>query len=167
MEESILEFGIKRENEERRDGGFAIVFDPNTKKYACYKYPKSETLCFFGGGFNDNENEIDGSLRELTEESGFYDFLLVEKLGNCFVHYFNRNKQVNRSAMVTSILVVLNSSDKNNQSLEDHESDFELVFSEKDTILKSMLLNNQEKDYDHWIYFLEKADKRLKELGHL
>jgi hypothetical protein len=30
METEIPEFGIKRENEERRDGGCAIVFDPVT-----------------------------------------------------------------------------------------------------------------------------------------
>lgn len=30
----ILEFGIKRENEERRDGGCAVVFDPVSQKYA-------------------------------------------------------------------------------------------------------------------------------------
>lgn len=31
---SIPEFGIKRENEERRDGGCAVVFDPQNQKYA-------------------------------------------------------------------------------------------------------------------------------------
>ncbi len=29
----ILEFGIKRENEEQRDGGCAVVFDPVSQKY--------------------------------------------------------------------------------------------------------------------------------------
>ena len=28
----ILEFGIKRENEERRDGGSGVIFDPKTQK---------------------------------------------------------------------------------------------------------------------------------------
>ena len=32
--EGILEFGIKRENEERRDGGCSVVFNPETQKYA-------------------------------------------------------------------------------------------------------------------------------------
>lgn len=30
-EENIPEFGIKREGEERRDGGCAIAFDPKTQ----------------------------------------------------------------------------------------------------------------------------------------
>ena len=29
--EEILEFGIKREGEERRDGGCSVVFDPQTQ----------------------------------------------------------------------------------------------------------------------------------------
>ena len=35
--ENILEFGIKRENEERRDGGGAVIFDPETQKYGVYR----------------------------------------------------------------------------------------------------------------------------------
>ena len=30
----IPEFGLKRENEERRDGGCGVVFDPVTQRYA-------------------------------------------------------------------------------------------------------------------------------------
>ena len=37
----ILEFGIKRENEERRDGGCAVVFDPVSQKYAVYRNLKN------------------------------------------------------------------------------------------------------------------------------
>ena len=32
-EEYIPEFGIKRDNEERRDGGVAIVFDPKSSLF--------------------------------------------------------------------------------------------------------------------------------------
>ena len=34
---NIPEFGIKRENEERRDGGCAVVFDPTSQKSAAVK----------------------------------------------------------------------------------------------------------------------------------
>jgi hypothetical protein len=48
--EEILEFGIKRDNEERRDGGCCVVFHPEIKKYAVYKRPNSKVFGLFGGG---------------------------------------------------------------------------------------------------------------------
>jgi len=37
MNKNIPEFGTKRENEGRRDGGCAVVFDPASQKYAVNK----------------------------------------------------------------------------------------------------------------------------------
>ncbi|MEK7088899.1 MAG: hypothetical protein AAB913_02095 [Patescibacteria group bacterium] len=54
---SIPEFGIKRDNEERRDGGCAVVFDPQNQKYAVYRNLKNEMLGLYGGGFDENENK--------------------------------------------------------------------------------------------------------------
>lgn len=64
----MLEFGIKRENEERRDGGCAVVFDPQTQKYAVYHNLKNGLLGLYGGGFDEGEDEREGVLRELSEE---------------------------------------------------------------------------------------------------
>jgi len=65
-QENIPEFGIKRENEERRDGGCAVVFDPETQKYAVYKNLKNDRFGLYGGGFDKGEDEKDGVLRELV-----------------------------------------------------------------------------------------------------
>ena len=43
-ENSILEFGIKRENEERRDGGGVVIFDPETQKYVVYLEKSTKRL---------------------------------------------------------------------------------------------------------------------------
>ena len=75
--DKILEFGIKRDNEERRDGGCAVVFDPENQKYAVYKNERNGVLGFFGGGFDEGEDEKEGVLRELIEESGLTDFLYI------------------------------------------------------------------------------------------
>jgi 8-oxo-dGTP pyrophosphatase MutT (NUDIX family) len=165
-EEKILEFGIKRENEERRDGGCAVVFDPKTKKYVVYKHPRTNVVCLFGGGFNDGEDEEAGCLRELIEESGLVDFSYIEKIDKVYVHYFNTNKKVNRVAYATCILVILNSFKREKQKLEEHENDFEFILSSAEEILNNWESFNDNKDYDHWIYFLEKAIKRIKDLGH-
>ena len=165
-EEKILEFGIKRENEERRDGGCCVVFDPKTRKYAIYRHPKTNVLCLFGGGFNDGEDEKDGCIRELQEESGLTDFLYTEKIDRVYVHYFNKNKKINRVAYATCVLVILKSLKREETKLEEHESDFEFMLCSGDEILNSWRSFNQNKDYDHWIYFLDKAVKRIKELGY-
>ena len=47
--DDILEFGIKRDNEERRDGGCAVVFDPVNQKYAVGKLPDGNLWLFSGG----------------------------------------------------------------------------------------------------------------------
>ena len=164
-ENKILEFGIKRENEERRDGGCSVVFDPKTQKYAVYKNLKNGVLGLFGGGFDESENEEDGSLRELIEESGLIDFSHVEKIDKVLTHYFNSNKEVARVAYATCFLVILNSINTQQTKLEEHEN-FELVWANHNEILSSWKSRNHNKDYDHWVYFLEKAVKRAIELGH-
>lgn len=162
----ILEFGIKRENEERRDGGCSVVFDPETQRYAVYRHPKSKALCLFGGGFDEGEDDRDGCLRELKEESGLIDYLYIEKMDSVTTHYFNRVKEINRVAYTTCLLVILNSKKREETRPEEHEKNFEFLWTTSDEILESWKISNANKDYDHWIYFFNKATKRIKELGH-
>ena len=164
-EENILEFGIKRENEERRDGGCAVVFEPDMQKYAVYRNLKNGVLGLFGGGFDEGEDEQSGVLRELAEESGLNDYLYIEKVDKVFVHYHNSNKNVNRVAVASCFLVVLRSPRTQNTKLEEHER-FELVWADKDEIVDCWKSRNQNRDYDHWVYFMDKACKRLIELGY-
>ncbi len=161
----ILEFGIKRENEERRDGGCAVVFDPENDRYAVYHNLKTGIWGLYGGGFDEGEGEQEGVLRELTEESGFYDFLHIEKIEKVSVHYHNSNKNVDRVALATCFLIILKSSDLKPTQLEEHEK-FELIWANPEKILSSWKERNENKDYDHWIYFLQKAINRIKELGY-
>ena len=163
--EEILEFGIKREGEERRDGGCAIVFHPETQKYAVYKNLKNGHIGLYGGGFDEDEDERDGVLRELIEESGFVDFLHIERVDKVLTHYYNSNKEVARVAYATCFLVVLKSMSRQSTKLEAHEN-FELVWATPDEILSSWQSRNYNKDYDHWIYLLGKGVARLRELGH-
>lgn len=163
--EELLEFGIKRENEERRDGGCAVVFYPDTQKYAAYKNLKNGRIGLFGGGFDEEENEKDGVLRELVEESGLIDFLHVEKVDKVLTHYFNSNKEVARVAYATCFLVILKSSKIQQTKLEEHEN-FELMWVTNNEMLDNWKSQNENHDYDHWVYFLEKAVLKAKELGY-
>lgn len=164
-DEKILEFGIKRENEERRDGGCSVVFNPETQRYAVYRNLKNGILGLYGGGFNGGEDEREGVLRELMEESGLNDFLHIEKVDKILTHYFNRNKGINRVALATCFLVILKSTNLQPTKLEEHEK-FELVWATSDEIFSCWKAINQNKDYDHWFYFFKKAIPRAKELGY-
>jgi hypothetical protein len=162
----IKEFGIKRDNEERRDGGCAVVFDPASQKYAVYRNLKDDLLGLYGGGFNDeNESEQDGMLRELIEESGLYDFLHIEKIEKVLTHYYNSNKEINRVALATCFLVILKSTNLQPTKLEAHEN-FELKWVAPEEMLSNWKLRNNDKSYDHWFYFLEKSVNRAIKLGH-
>lgn len=165
MTETIPEFGLKRENEERRDGGCGIVFDPASQKYAVGEEHKSKLFRLFSGGVDPAEDIQEGVMREVVEESGLHDFLHIEKMAEAFTHYRNNLRNVNRVAKATCFLVILKSADLVPVKLEEHET-FDLVWATADEILSNWETRNENKDYDHWIYFMKKCVARAKELGY-
>ncbi len=165
METGIPEFGMKRENEERRDGGCAVVFDPASQKYAVGRQTADGFFRLFSGGVSADEDIQEGTLREVVEESGLHDFLHVEKIAEAFTHYRNNLRNVNRVAKATCFLVILKSADLVPVELEEHEK-FSLAWERADEILENWESRNQNKDYDHWIYFMGKSLARVKELGY-
>lgn len=162
---SIPEFGIKRQNEERRDGGCGVIFDPKTQKYAVGEKIEGGLLILFGGGVDSKEDILEGVKRELKEESGLYDFSHMENIGETLCHYFNNSKNVNRVAHATCFIFILQSRNLVPTKLEEHEK-FILVWKTPKEIFENWDARNKDKDYDHWIYFLEKAVARAKELGY-
>lgn len=163
---AIPEFGIQRENEERRDGGCAVVFDPETKLFAVGSHDNRKAYSLFSGGVEKGEEIQAGILREVNEESGLHDFLSVENLGEVITHYYNNRKDVNRVAHATGLLVVLKSRSLIPTKLEPHER-FELIWRDAADILGNWRACNQNEDYSHYIYFFEKALARLRELRYL
>lgn len=162
--ETIPEFGIKREHEERRDGGCGVVFDPQSQKYAVGQLEHGLYI-LFSGGVNPEENIKAAILREVTEESGLHDFLYVEQIAQAFTHYHNELKKVNRVAFATCFLAILKSTAQIEVKLEAHEK-FSLQWATAEEVIANWNTRNHSKDYDHWIYFLTKAAKRAIELGY-
>ncbi len=165
MENKIPEFGIKRENEERRDGGCAVVYDPVSKKYAIGKQTKDGLFRLFSGGVDAKEDIKEGVFREVREESGLHDFGHTELLAEAMTHYHNNLRNVNRVAKATCFLVILKSVALKLVELEEHEK-FTLAWATGAEILKNWEDRNENHDYDHWIYFLKKGMKRVKELSY-
>jgi 8-oxo-dGTP pyrophosphatase MutT (NUDIX family) len=164
-EYNIPEFGIKRENEERRDGGCAVVFDPDTQLYAVGDQITKGKYRLFSGGVSDKEDIQEGVMREVVEESGLCDFLYIEKIAEAFTHFHNILKNINRVGKATCFLVVLKSRKLVDTKLEEHEK-FILVWVKAEDIISSWKAHNENKDYDHWVYFFTKSVQRAKELGY-
>lgn len=165
MENDIPEFGIPRADEERRDGGCAIVFDPKSQRYAVGKQDDTGLFRLFSGGVDSGEDIKEGVLREVVEESGLHDFLYIEKIAEALSHYHNSLRNVNRMAHATCFLIVLKSTAMVEAQLEEHEK-FSLVWVTYQELLANWESMNEQKDYDHWIYFLHKAVVRARELGY-
>lgn len=163
--EEMLEFGIKKENEERRDGGCAIVFDPVSQKYAVGEERDSGLFRLFSGGVNPHEDIQTGVLREVVEESGLYDFSYIEKIATAWTHFYNSLRKVNRLALATCFLVILKSTDLHEVQLEEHET-LTLKWVSASEIFSNWEARNQNNDLDHWVYFLKKSLVRAKELGY-
>lgn len=164
-EENILEFGIKRENEERKDGGCGVVFDPQSQKYAVGINAKNGAFWLFSGGINPGENIQDAVLREVNEESGLHNFLYVEKIAKALCHYHNILKDLNRVAYATCFLIILKDKNLIPVKLEEHEK-LTLSWANPKEILSNWEGKNDSQGYDHWIYFLKKSVNRAIELGH-
>lgn len=159
------ETGITRENEEQRDGGCAVIFDPNTQKYAVANYPDG-MFRLYGGGVSKDEDMREGILREVEEESGLHEYTHIEEIQTAFVHYYNRRKKVNRSAFATCILIILKSSKQKEPKLEAHEMNMELIWAGASEIIANWEKHNQEKDVEHWISFMREAVGKAVELGY-
>jgi 8-oxo-dGTP pyrophosphatase MutT (NUDIX family) len=162
---NIPEFGLQRENEERRDGGCAVIFDPKTKLFAVGELRESGQYVFFGGGINEGEDIKECVLREVMEESGLHDFVHIEKLSEVITHYRNNVKKVNRKAHATCFLFILNSNNLHGQQLEEHEK-IDLVWTKAENIKENWESRNENKDFDHWLYFLKLAQGKLNSMGY-
>ena len=165
MPGSIPEFGEKKKDEERRDGGCGIVYDPATGEYAVGKQANG-LFRLFSGGVEEGEEIEEGVLREVMEESGLYKFSYVEKIAEALCHFHNSLKNVNRLAHAVCFLVVLESRELVPVKHEDHEK-FDLAWTSAEELMNNWRTRNGNKDYDHWIYFFGKAEKRLRELGYI
>ncbi|MEK7174703.1 MAG: NUDIX domain-containing protein [Patescibacteria group bacterium] len=161
----IPEFGVKRENEERRDGGCAVVFDPGAQRYAVGRETESGLFRLFSGGVEPEEDIKEGILREVVEESGLNEFLYVEKIAEAIAHYHNILRNVDRAAHATCFLVILESARLVDVKLEEHEK-FTLAWASADEIVSNWESRNESHDYDHWFYFFKKSVARAKELGY-
>lgn len=101
-----------------------IVKHWNEDKYLYIEYKKQDWKCFISGGVDGDESPLDAAIRELKEESGFYNIKRIKempfKMANVF---YAAHKGVNRYSTVTSFYIELENGDAtilDEKELEEH-----------------------------------------------
>ncbi|MEK7605582.1 MAG: class I tRNA ligase family protein [Patescibacteria group bacterium] len=159
------ELGPHQANEERRDGGCGIIFNPETQKYAVATHPNG-LVHLFAGGVDKGEDIEKGVLREVTEESGLHDFKQVEKILTIYSHFTNNRKKINRVGWATTFLIVLNTTNAIKTNRGEHEKEFTLTWMTAQGILANWEEKGKDGGLDHWKMFLKQAVGRAIELGY-
>lgn len=158
------ETGLKRENEQKTQGGCGVIFDPETQKYAVAVHTNG-LLGFFSGGVAEDEEMQAGVMREVLEESGLYDFKHVEYVSSAYTHYYNHLKGINRAGWAHCFLMILNSRNTKELQLEEHET-FSLGWASAEEIRQNWQERNGEHSFDHWFGFLNNSVSRAIKLGY-
>nr|MBP7832087.1 class I tRNA ligase family protein [Candidatus Paceibacterota bacterium] len=158
------ETGEKKPNEEFRNGGAAVVFDPKGQKYAFADLGNGKSL-LFAGGVDKGEDVTEGIIREVAEESGLQHFAYTESIETSYAHYFNTLKKVNRFARAECMLIILADTETKSVKLEEHEK-FTLVWKDAKEVKDWWVKNDDEDGFKHYVRFLDLSVARAIELGY-
>ncbi len=155
------EFGEPKPNEQFVDGVSLVLFNKQNGEYGFIKH-KNGFVGLVSGGISDNEDYYQTAKRELMEETGLWDYESIHKLGEVvYAHYYHSGKKINRFAKTQGMLVVLNSAQKKELSLEEHEVGFELVWLSPKEIIESYNAEGTK----HWQEILLRGVRLTKNLG--
>jgi hypothetical protein len=131
----------------------AIIFNPQTHEVLCLDWEEFDWKTFIIGGIEDNEDPIQGALREIKEETGYKNLEFVSEVGKTRSAFFAKHKNENRVANATGLL-------------------FKLIDTEQDTVKDSETVNHVTKwipkdqvrsfiNLDNQKYIWEIAEKLL------
>ncbi len=107
------------------DGNFYVIKEPNGD------------IHFAGGGIDGDETEEEALKREIIEETGFSNFVIIKKVVQPIsVWGFRHTKQKNQRSIGPAYEVVLKNKDRVHSEIE--EGKHELVIMKKEDVLKTI-----------------------------
>ena len=107
------------------EGNFYLIKEPNGD------------IHFAGGGVDDGETEVEALAREITEETGFINFDITQKVtASISVWGFRHTKNKNQRTVGPAFEVILKNSERIQSEVE--EGRHELVSFKKDEVLKNI-----------------------------
>lgn len=165
----MLEFGTPHTNAQYRKSVGAIIFNPATKKILTLDWRVLPVHGIVQGGQDNGEDDVATLDREMTEETGYIDFEIQDKLGeNIISHFYAFQKKVWRKIELACYLVILNSEKQIEAKLDEVES-FDLVWMDIDDYI-TMVANHKpsiEHNFESLREFSIRAKKLLISKGYL
>ncbi len=115
------ETGVAQENPEFRKSIVAIVRNPQTGKLLSLNWGELGGNLFVGGGREEGEDVVECARREIAEETGYNNLVLVGQTGKIHHSYFAKSKNVARRIEAVGLLFDLVDESKGEVALEKAE----------------------------------------------
>jgi len=110
----------------------AVIFYKD--KFLLLYSKKHRDFCFPQGHKNEGEKDTDTILREIKEETGFYDLEIIELITTYNIRFYRNKKIINKT--IACFLIRVRSLIKTKKTLESHESYTNHFFTYEDAIKK-------------------------------
>jgi leucyl-tRNA synthetase len=131
-------FGKKTFGATESKKSYGILFDQQSQKYGVIQWNDwNKVISLVGGTADAGETELETLVREVREESGYFDFEKIIKLETKLnVNYYSNLKNVNTNSVFSGYAVVINPDNITKKQLESYESEQEIIWLESKDVLK-------------------------------
>ncbi|MFA6353734.1 MAG: class I tRNA ligase family protein [Candidatus Paceibacterota bacterium] len=101
---------------------FAIVKHWKEDKYLCLKWKNAPWNIFITGGIENNEKIIDSAIREVEEESGYFDIKKAEDIDHVmYAQFYHPNRKINLKTRFHTVYLELGSDARKEISQEEKD----------------------------------------------
>ena len=138
-----------------RDSVILIVKHPSENSYLFLKSKKRNYNCFITGGVENNENYEEAAIRELLEETGYFDVKSIINYNESLLNYFYaKSSNVNKLVKYNIVYIQLNSlkmnqvditeTEKHTVKWEDANSIYNILTSKSNRYAFDIVYNGRE-----------------------